>query len=1291
MCDRFFSLRSHSREHKSRATSFDFLRHLLGALTASILLTTASSAAPAAQKTPETVAALPHWEQLADTVFQNYTTDHGLPNAVVTAVAEDGDGFLWVGTQGGLARWDGYHFRNYVPDPKDAGSLPDNWIMVLHADNRGRLWIGTQSGGLARYDREHDRFIHITLGTEATSNIMIRDIADDVNGGLWIATSKGLDHLDQDTGAFSNFRHDDQNASSLPGDRVTALLQDHLGTLWVGTTKGLARRDKGNNSFVVIPLPGYDEASIVKLCESSNGRLWIGTKKGAYVLDSQTGAAQAVQGNGPEISLPTENVRAIVEAGQGEVWLGTEEGGIYAVDMNTLHTRRIQHDPKLNTSLADDNIWALYRDKAGLLWVGTNFGLGRNDPVQSAVLTLSGVGNVGSILPAQNQFIWFGIGNNGVDIVDPAGNRLAELRADPEKPDTALQKGVISALATSPDGDVYLGAGHDLYRANPSGTKLTRIALPPDSATTGVQALQFDGTRLWIGSVSDGLWQLDTAGTMPSAVRADGTDKLSDRRITALEPGPHGTLWVGTRNGLNRFDPATHTVERIVPKPSEENTPTGLISSLLTDRKGRLWVATMGSGIHVLESQDTDGSPRFHWLGTAEGLPNANVDKLLMDSAGNVWASTDDGIAFINSTTFAVRALRRMDGVAISGYWFGSGAVTSEGELLFGGPGGLTVVRPDRLKDWTYRPSVVVTDVQIGGKTVPAGWLNNANTAAQHTDPLTINPDANSLAIEFSALDYSAPEHNRYAYWLEGYDKTWIDTDPARRLAAYTNLPPGSYRLHLRGSNRNGVWVGSELTLPIRVQPDWYQTWWFHIVEVALLVAIVLVSTRIWTVRLTRQRNALEEEVKKRTAEVVLQKKLVEQKNELIVQKVQELETSNDALALANQIQEEQKSELTRFLAVASHDLRQPMHALNIYLEALLDVELSGTAKPLAGKVQQCAHIMDDMFKALLDLSRLDAHVVKPRIESFPIASLLKRLEIEFLPQATIKGLSLKITPCVFSIQSDAALVEQILRNLIANAVRYTEDGTITVTCHDKDGRLLISVQDTGIGISPHQQKTVFEEFCQLGVSSRDRSKGLGLGLAIVRRLCALLDAPITLISAVGQGSTFTVDLPLAQGTDSVNESLAVIDAPVKVSLRNKLIVLIDDEESILDAMQTRLEQCGATVLTATSGNEAIAKLKTAEQIPDAIICDYQLRLNENGIDAIGAIHSVFSDDIPVLLVTGDTAPEAIRETQESGMLVLHKPIQPGMLLTILSQICQQASPLENQQFTDEIKEPVSQ
>ncbi|WP_136416935.1 AAA family ATPase [Herbaspirillum sp. ST 5-3] len=384
----------------------------------------------------------------------------------------------------------------------------------------------------------------------------------------------------------------------------------------------------------------------------------------------------------------------------------------------------------------------------------------------------------------------------------------------------------------------------------------------------------------------------------------------------------------------------------------------------------------------------------------------------------------------------------------------------------------------------------------------------------------------------------------------------------------------------------------------------------------------------------------------------------------------------NQELARVNKLQEEQQSELTRFLAVASHDMRQPMHSLNLYLGALSNYELPEPARPVLGNVRQCAQIMDDMFLALLDLSRLDAQVVAPHIEHFPIASLLSRIAVEFAPQAKDKGLQLRVAPCSAWVQSDPALVEQILRNLTANAVRYTESGGIVIGCRRRGARLRLAVFDTGIGIAADQQKSVFEEFCQIGNTGRDRTKGLGLGLAIVRRLARLLDTPITLESEPEKGSMFAIDLqridPFQSNWQRKPLWTTVLDTPagsMQDHLAGKLIVVVDDEISILDAMRVLLEQWGCTVVTALSGREALASLSLSMRAPDVLICDYRLRLSENGLDVIRMLQSEFNLDIPVLIITGTITPARMKEITLSGVPVLHKPVNAASLRKSLLQI----------------------
>ncbi|MDB6090738.1 MAG: hypothetical protein JWN85_3522 [Gammaproteobacteria bacterium] len=819
------------------------------------------------------------WSALADTVFEHLARDNELPNSTVpTALAEDGEGFLWVGTQNGLTRWDGYHFRSYKSDPAAPGALPDNLIKTLHTDGAGRLWIGTSSGGLARYDRGHDRFITYPAGADGLSHVSIRAVVDDGSGGVWVATDGGLDHVQPETGEISHLRHEINDAGSLPDNRIRALFRDRDGTLWVGTPVGLVRRNPGTSRFIAVPLPeaAGKVAAAWTFLQDSAGRLWIGTvRQGAYVIEPGQSTARAVaESDDPQSTLQSEGIHAIAEIRPGEVWLGTDGHGIVAVDTATFHTRRIRHDPTVLSSLPDDSVQALHTDRAGLVWICTNRSISRYNSRQVGIYTVFGGSsrpnglsdaNVDSVLPMPDGRIWLGLASSGIDILDPLGVRVAGIRPDQQHPATALPKDYVNTLVRGTFGDVYVGTEQGLYRVDRLARGAVRVTVPQRDSSAPVWALLLEQNVLWIGGF-DGLWMLDLsasrASTRPSSKNIEG---LTDQRVTVIERGPAASLWIGTQNGLNRLDIASHAIERILPDPPVPAAlAAGYVATLLTDRRGRLWVGTLGGGISVLESRDRSSAPRFRRLGVRQGLPSENVDKLLEDTRGQIWASTDDGLAVIDPNSFAVRSLRRAEGAPIANHWAGAGAATADGELLFGGVGGLIVVHPERLTLWSYHPPIVVTDVRIGGKQVPASNYNSDAVLA----PLTLTPGANSIAVEFAALDYSAPERNHYAYKLEGFDADWIETEPSRRLAAYTNLPPRDYLLQLRGSNRDGVWTDAVLTVPIRVLPAWYQTIAFRILAGFVLLALIAAVVQGRTLYLRRARRELERLVIERTAEL---------------------------------------------------------------------------------------------------------------------------------------------------------------------------------------------------------------------------------------------------------------------------------------------------------------------------------------------------------------------------------------------------------------------------------------
>ncbi|MDB5807576.1 MAG: hybrid sensor histidine kinase/response regulator [Betaproteobacteria bacterium] len=364
----------------------------------------------------------------------------------------------------------------------------------------------------------------------------------------------------------------------------------------------------------------------------------------------------------------------------------------------------------------------------------------------------------------------------------------------------------------------------------------------------------------------------------------------------------------------------------------------------------------------------------------------------------------------------------------------------------------------------------------------------------------------------------------------------------------------------------------------------------------------------------------------------------------------------------------------SRFLAAASHDLRQPMHALTLYLGALEGHDFEEAARGNLANARKCAQTMDEMFRALLDISRLDAGAVQTEVRGFALKPLLERIRMEFAPQAEARGLAFTVRTSEEIVHSDPDAVERILRNLVANAVRYTERGGILVGCRRRGAGLRIAVYDTGPGIAAEEQGNIFEEFYQVGNPERDRSKGIGLGLAIVERLARLLAAPVAMDSRPGRGSMFGLDLPLA-GAVQPPPRAALAPGQAQLDMRGLFIVVVDDEDAILAATREVLEQWRCKVVTAASGAAALEQLAASPRAPDALICDFRLRNHETGIDVIDALRTEFNADIPALLVSGDSAPARMREAEANGLRVLHKPFNENSLRLALTQILAKGEP----------------
>jgi signal transduction histidine kinase len=374
------------------------------------------------------------------------------------------------------------------------------------------------------------------------------------------------------------------------------------------------------------------------------------------------------------------------------------------------------------------------------------------------------------------------------------------------------------------------------------------------------------------------------------------------------------------------------------------------------------------------------------------------------------------------------------------------------------------------------------------------------------------------------------------------------------------------------------------------------------------------------------------------------------------------LETEALAADLARQkdIAERANRAKSGFLAAASHDLRQPVHALGLFVGALRGVKrMPAEGARLIDQMEASTTALDSLFSALLDISRLDAGVVEVHQRPFTIGPLIERICRDYREEAKAKGIRLAAMPCGAVVRSDPLLVERILRNLVANAVRHTLAGRVLAGCRRRGAYLQVEVWDTGPGIPSDKRELVFQEYYQLGNPERDRARGLGLGLAIVQRLTALIGASLTLRSEVGRGSCFAIDLPLSTGAEPVGERELRVESG---ALARGLVLVIDDELAIREAMTGLLEAWGHTVVAAGSSGEAVERLAGVADRPDLIISDFRLREGEDGIAAIELLRSEYNEPIPAMLITGDTAPDRLRDAQTSGLLLLHKPVPNSRL-----------------------------
>ncbi|MGZ3183669.1 MAG: two-component regulator propeller domain-containing protein [Telluria sp.] len=889
--------------------------------------------------------------------FQRLAMPDDVPATLSSVITQDPAGFLWIGTQDGLVRYDGYHFRTFRPAARDEGSLGGSYVRALLPGPNGVLWVGTMSGGLSRYDPATERFIryrHDDKNNASIAHDHVEALAAAPGGLLWAGTDAGLDLFDPAAGvAVRHIRPQTGNADALAATQVRSLLVDRSGRLWVGTHGALQWTRDGRH---FTRLPQLEGADVVQLFEDKQGRLWAGTTgQGAFVID---GAAVTQFGPGDGVrGLSHFWVHGFAEVAGSEIWIATFGGGIDVVDARTLEVvDRLRRDSASQATIGSDRIGALAVDRSGIAWVGTwGGGLARHDPSTRAFRKLRYLAGGGALshpevvrpLAARDGSWWLGTNGNGIDVLGPDGSRIAEYRADPHNP-RALANGSISCLEQGPDGSIWAATlDGTLHRLRPGAHGFERITQGLPGGPIRAIVFDHDG-QPWIGSLN-GLARLDPDGRAAVWKHDEGkADTLSASAVESLAFGRDGTLWVGTEDGLNAFDPRTGRAVRIRRDSARADAlPENWIPDLLLAHDGKLWVGTP-AGVAILRFFD-GRTASFDLPAERMGMPARPVQSLAEDNAGQVWIN---GRTRIDPAHWSWRSYGPADGAEFRTLFIASRARTHDGTLLFGSPEGLLAVDPARLQEWRYEPVVNAVSYKVDGRNVAAGGLAAALAPGQH-----------DVRIEFAASDLSAPAELHYRYRMDGYDDGWIAVDASQRIAAYTRLPPGQYKLHVHATNRAGAWSPHEWTLDATLRPAFWQTWWFKSL-CALAGALALAGAYRLRVRQLRRRGAeLERVVAARTADLAAAYERIEEasltdpltglRNRRFLE-----QTIQQDLELAARRHASEPPEANSDLVLLMLDLDHFKQVNDIYGHAAGDAVLAQTAQVLKGCMRASDYIV---------------------------------------------------------------------------------------------------------------------------------------------------------------------------------------------------------------------------------------------------------------------------------------------------------------------------------------------
>lgn len=821
---------------------------------------------------------------------------------------QDRRGLIWIGTQDGLNRFDGYDFKVHQKRPHDPASLSDNFIRALCQARDGAIWVGTESG-LDRFDPEKEVFKEIPLGEIESASI--RALEKGKDGKLWIGTREhGLFLLRPDSSSADPVHPLPTKKGILSGETIHTLEKGRKGELWIGTGEsGLFRYDTEDEGLKPTPL---GNARVWDLAPIDDSTYWVGTDRGAFLLEGgeRDMRIKTRIGKGEASGeLPHSSVSSVLKDREGRVWFGTDGGGLcrlYRAD-GKIRFHRYRHQDYISSSLVSDKVLTVREDRSGSIWVGSNLGLSKFDPKKQNFKTFTSriIGdkglndkNVWAVQEGPDSALWVGT-RKGITRIDRAQDEFQHFEPAFEESSTVDDQSVLSLQVGE---RVWAGTMDGLYELKKAGSpsqaffeKAPYVPVGEGDPVRGrVYRILREGGRLLLGT-RNGLrtYRSSDGRTRLYDDDSNSTLRLSGSVVRDIHRGSDGDLWIATDGGgLDRIqgigvEGEKDSVLEVHRKDPEDphSLNSNSLMSIWEGEQGFLWIGTYGGGLNRLDPS----TGRVKHYTEKDGLPNNVVYGILGDGEGKLWMSTNRGLCRFDKEKKRFRVFHEEEGLQSNEFNAGAYYRSPSDELFFGGIEGLNAFYPSKIQKNPYPPELILLDLELFNAPNDPQKGVISGGAIKDGGRIILSPEQDDITIRFAALHYTRPEKNRYRYFLSGFDKDTVEAG-TQRTAHYTNLDPGTYRFEVFACNSDGVWREEPATLEIVVQAPYWMTWWFQGGLILIGLGAVFLIYRYRVSLIEEQKRKLEFEVRRRTQEVTRQKEQIQEQNELLEKEKEKVE-----------------------------------------------------------------------------------------------------------------------------------------------------------------------------------------------------------------------------------------------------------------------------------------------------------------------------------------------------------------------------------------------------------------